>query len=95
MKTSQIVKALEEAVAQLGLRVRLEKGNFRGGLCKRGEETLLMLNKRHPPEVHLAILAEALRDLPVDRIFLRPAVRHALEECWTRHAFMPVLDDVE
>jgi hypothetical protein len=43
-----------------------------------------MLNKNHPPEVHLAILAEALRELPVDSVFIRPAARRALEDAWAR-----------
>ncbi|PIQ63432.1 MAG: hypothetical protein COV99_02790 [Bacteroidetes bacterium CG12_big_fil_rev_8_21_14_0_65_60_17] len=85
MKTTQIVKELEGAVEQLGLRVRRETGNFRGGPCVRNEEALLMLNRRHPPEIHLAVLADALQDLPVDTIFLRPAVRRALEDAWARH----------
>lgn len=86
MKTKQIVKELEAAVRQLGVKVRVEGGSFRGGYCKRGEEELLVLNKRHPPEMHLAVLAESLRVLPVETIFLRPSVRNALEEMWARHA---------
>ena len=82
MKTPHIVEALTQAAGQLGLDVRVEKGNFQGGRCTVGEETFVMLNKRHPPERHLLLLAEALRDLPVDTIFLRPAVREALEAAW-------------
>ncbi len=84
MKTSQIVKELEEAARQLGVRVRREKGNFRGGYCIREDEEILMLNRSHPLEVHLAVLAGALRDLPIDTVYLRPAVRRALEEAWER-----------
>lgn len=84
MKTSQIVKELEEAARQLGVRVRREKGNFRGGYCIREDEEILMLNRSHPQEVHLAVLAGALRDLPIDTVYLRPAVRRALEEAWER-----------
>ena len=82
MKTPQLVRALEEATRKLGVPVRREKGSFRGGLCVRNDETLLMLNKNHPPEVHLAVLALALRDLPVDTIYMRPVVRQSLEDAW-------------
>ncbi len=84
MKTADVVKELEEAVQQLGVMVRREKGNFRGGYCIRDREEILMLNKRHPPEIHLSVLAAALKDLPVDTVFLRPAVRRALEDSWIR-----------
>jgi hypothetical protein len=85
MKTLQIVKELEEAVEQLGTRVRREKGNFRGGICVRNEEEFLMLNRVHPPEIHLAILAEAMRGMDVDQVYLKPLVRQALEDAWARH----------
>lgn len=86
MKTEQIVRALEDAVRMLGLEVRWEKGNFRGGRCFVNGEELVMLNKNHPPEVHLAVLADVLHGLPADTIFLRPAVREAMESAWSRHA---------
>lgn len=82
MKPQQIVQALEEAVTQLGVAVRWERGSFRGGLCTIEGETVVVLNKRRPVEAHLAILAEALRSLPVDEVYLRPAVRDAVEEAW-------------
>ena len=86
MKSPQIAKELEEAAQKLGVRVRREKGSFRGGYCIRDGEEILMLNKQHPPEIHVSVLAGALRDLPIDTVFLRPAVREALEEAWERNA---------
>lgn len=88
MKAAQIAKELEEAVGQLGVRVRREKGSFRGGYCIRDGEEILMLNKRHPPEIQVSVLAGALKDLPVDTVFLRPAVREALEDAWERNAVL-------
>ena len=86
MKIEHIVRALEQAAGQLGLEVRSEKGNFRGGRCVVNGHHIIMLNKRHTPEVQLAVLAESLRDQPVDTLFLRPAVREALEESWQQRA---------
>ena len=82
MNVGQIVQALEQAVQQLGVEVRRERGNFRGGLCTVGDATVVVLNKRRPVESHLAILAEALRALPADEVYLRPAVRDAVEAAW-------------
>ncbi len=84
MKTQQVVKELEEAARQLGVRVRYEKGSFRGGLCTVEEEQVIVLNRRHTPEGHLIVLAESLRSLPVDSVYLKPAVREALEKAWNR-----------
>ena len=82
MKIHQIVNELIRAAQQLGVPVREERGNFRGGRCTVEGQDLIMLNKRHLPEVQLTVLAESLRDLPLDTVFLRPAVRKALEEAW-------------
>ena len=94
MKIEQIVRELEEAVRQFGLPVRREQGKFRGGRCTVNGEDLVMLNKRHPPEIHVAVLADALRTLPVETIFLRPAVREAMEEAW-RHAAALEAEDAD
>lgn len=82
MKTQVIVKELEEIAKQLGLAVRKEKGNFKGGRCIVGGDELIVLNRHHVPEMHVSILAEGLRGLPVDSLFVKPAVRKALEEAW-------------
>lgn len=84
MKAEAIVKALETAHAQLGVRVRRERGAFQGGRCTVDDHEVLVLNRNHPVEVQLAVLAESLRSLPADQVFLRPAVRAALEDQWRR-----------
>ena len=90
MKIDQVIKELESAVEQLGLRVRREKGNFRGGYCVRNDEEFLMLNRVHPPEVHLAVLADALRTMDVDKVYLKLVVRQALEDAWARNAVVDI-----
>jgi len=82
METTTIIEELKQAARQLGLEVRAEKGNFRGGRCTVDGETIVMLNKRHLPETRLRVLAEALRDAPMDTVYLKPAVREALEDVW-------------
>lgn len=82
MKTTTVLEELEQAAAQLGFVVRKEKGNFRGGVCTVDGEAIIMLNKRHIPDVRLVVLADSLRDAPIDTIYLKPAVRDALEEAW-------------
>jgi hypothetical protein len=84
LKPEALVKALEEAHLKLGVRVRRERGAFRGGRCTVGEEEVVVLNRRHPAEAQAAVLAESLRGLPVEHLYLRPAVRAALEEAWRR-----------
>ena len=67
---------------QLGFKVRFGRGNFHGGDCVVKDEPIVILNRKHPPEIHIALLAGVLRELPTDTVFLKPAVRSALEEAW-------------
>jgi len=82
MNPQRLIPALEDAVERLGVRVRRERGTFRGGLCTVDGAPVLVLNRQHPPEAHLAALAEALAELPAEQLYLRPAVRAALEALW-------------
>ncbi|MCS4199605.1 hypothetical protein [Salinibacter ruber] len=85
MDTTTIIDELEGVAARLGIEVRAEAGNFRGGRCIVAGEEVIMLNTNDLPETQLVVLAEALRDAPLDTIYLKPAVRWALEEAWAEH----------
>lgn len=82
MKPGSLVLALEDAVQQLGVTVRRERGPFRSGYCLVDGTPMVVLNRRHPPESHQMALARALKQLPYDQIYLRPAVREALDRLW-------------
>ncbi len=85
MDTTTIIDELEGVAARLGIEVRAEPGNFRGGRCVVAGEEVIMLNTNDLPETQLVVLAEALRDAPLDTIYLKPAVRRALGEAWAEH----------
>jgi hypothetical protein len=93
MKVEKIVEELVEAAGQLGIRVRKERGSFRGGLCTVDGEEVILLNQRQPVDTHLAILAESLRIDRIDEVFLTPAVRAALETCWASGSLADVEPD--
>ncbi|MEF8817564.1 MAG: hypothetical protein V5A20_12630 [Salinibacter sp.] len=82
MDTTTIIDELEDVAGRLGIEVRAEPGNFRGGRCVVEGEEVIMLNTNDLPETRLVVLAEALREAPLDTIYLKPVVRRALEEAW-------------
>ena len=95
MKPERIAEALVQAARSLGMTVRYERGAFRGGLCVVEGQAVVVLNRGQPVEVHLAVLAESLRGAtgsgagsaadspPADALYLKPAVRTALERLWS------------
>ena len=90
MKPDQLVRELEVELAKMGIRVRREKGNFKGGWCVVNDEECLMVNKRQSAEIQFSILAEAIRSLPLDSVYLKPKLRSALEDQWASPSQNPV-----
>jgi tRNA(Ser,Leu) C12 N-acetylase TAN1 len=86
MDTTAIIEELEDVASRLGVEVRSEPGNFHGGRCVVEGEEIIMLNENDLPETQLVVLAEALREAPLDTIYLKPTVRRALEEAWVEDA---------
>ncbi len=79
LKPARLVHAVADTVTRLGISVRWEQGSFRGGLCSIEGEPVLILNKQQPAESQLAVLAGVLRRLPLDSIYIRPAVREDIK----------------
>ena len=78
------VPAFEDALKRLGVPVRRGRGSFRGGRCVVGGREVVVVNSLHPPEAQAVVLAGALRELPHDGLYLRPAVRAALDDAWAQ-----------
>jgi len=84
MKLEQMTEALEQAAAQLGIKVRYETmtgdSAGAGGLCKlRGEWTVIM-DRKSAPSDRAALLLDALVGFDFESVFLPPQVREALTE---------------
>jgi hypothetical protein len=56
-----LFKALCDAFQELGTEVRIEKGDFRGGLCVvDGEKEMIFLNKKHTLDSRINTLIDEL-----------------------------------
>ena len=80
LKTEALIAELEEAAAQLGLKVIYEKGDFSGGYCILKAEKLIVINKRFDLRHRASTLAVGLSEVGVDNLFLKPAVRDFIDE---------------
>ena len=75
--TLQDLKAL---AAQLGAKVRFEKGDFKGGYCILKESKVIVINKITNLQRKVMILSAALKELGVDKIYLTPKIREIIDE---------------
>ncbi|MCR4439052.1 MAG: hypothetical protein QHJ34_09030 [bacterium] len=79
MKDQDLLHSLEEVVAQLGIQLRYEKGDFDGGLCRVDDQRLLIANAALPTRKKIRIIARELSRLALDQVFIVPAVRRVIE----------------
>ena len=80
MKHEELINELNELARQLGVTVRYEKGDFEGGYCILKESRLLLVNKRLMLMRKASVLALALREIGLDNVFIKPAVRQFIED---------------
>jgi hypothetical protein len=92
VKPERLITEIEAELMKMGVRVRREKGNFKGGWCVVNDEECLMINRRQTAEIQFSILAEAIRSLPLDSVYIKPQLRSALEEQWARRSDDPAIE---
>ncbi len=76
----QIIDELKQVASQLGISVRFEKGDFKGGFCIVKENKIIVINKFANTQRKAAILATALKELGVDDIYINPRLREIIDE---------------
>lgn len=80
MTQEQILKELEALAAASGIGLRYEKGDFEGGYCVLKAERLIVVNKKLPPAKRAGVLAQAMAEIGIDEMYLKPVVREFIED---------------
>ena len=79
MKNADILLALEEIAANIGIELRYEKGDFEGGLCRVDQEQLIIINTNLLTQRKITLLARELSTVNLDDVFIVPAIRNIIE----------------
>lgn len=87
MKPDKLLLELEEIVTENGFRIRKEKGNFRSDHCYVDGDNVVVLNKLHPVESQVGILARLINDQKIADQFIKPKVRKALSDLWKNSTY--------
>jgi hypothetical protein len=80
MNHDALLKELETLAQQSGATVRYEKGDFDGGYCILRAERMIVVNKRLATPKRASLVAQALADIGIEEVYLKPAVREFIEE---------------
>ena len=84
MKSTQLYQHLKETAEKMDITVseqnlRATGVNARSGLCTVKGKQLFIIDKHLPVRQKVEVLAECLRQMPLDDIYLVPAIRNYLE----------------
>lgn len=79
MKDEQLLEHLVDLARSLDFDVRTDRGSFRDGTCRIDDKRIVILNRTSPITRKVATLAKALSELPLEGVFLLPAVREVIE----------------
>jgi hypothetical protein len=80
MKLEELQEELHTLARQMGVTVRYERGDFEGGYCILRENKILLVNRRLQAHKKASILAVGLNEIGLENIFIKPAVRHFIED---------------
>jgi hypothetical protein len=79
MIEDEILEALESLARQLGIEVRYEKGDFKGGFCTFRDQHLIIMQKNENTYKKIQILARELHRFDLEQIYVIPAIRELLQ----------------
>ena len=75
---------MEELAQKLGATVRFENINMEestssGGLCRVGDEYIIIVHSRATLKEKIRVMTEALRNFDLSDIYIKPAIRQLIE----------------
>ena len=79
MRQEELLDHLVDLARRLEFEVRFERGSFRDGSCRLQEKKVIVLNRTSTMSRKIAAVTNALKDQPLEGIFLLPVVREAID----------------
>jgi hypothetical protein len=80
MTQQQIYDDLKVLAEQMGLVVRMEMGDFDGGICVLKERKVILLNRRHDIARRINVIARSLHRIGLGDVFVKPALRELIDD---------------
>ena len=74
-----LLKELEDIASKLNIKVRYERTKARGGLCKKEEQFMIIIDKSADPHYKTAVIAEAIKRFDLSEIYISPKAREIIE----------------
>ncbi|MGA1862153.1 hypothetical protein OWM07_04665 [Deferribacter thermophilus] len=76
----KLLTELVEIAKLLGITVRFENTNARGGLCRVNDTYYIIIDKKASIEYKINILVNSLKRFDLSKVHLKPKLRELIEE---------------
>jgi hypothetical protein len=80
MRDNQVIENMTLLAEKLGLSIKFDEFDGKGGWCKLKGTEKIIINKRLAPKEQIRILAQILSRYPVDEQAVVPRVRQLIED---------------
>jgi hypothetical protein len=90
MRQKQIIEEMALLAEKLGLNIKFDEFDGRGGWCRVKDSQRIIINKRLGPQEQIRILSQILAGLQIEEQSMAPKVRQLIEEA--REEMQPALD---
>ena len=74
-----MLEDLEEVAKKLSIEVRYEDLVTKGGMCRLKDRQIIMVNKSLPLKEKIEMLAQSLRKLDLNKVYILPALREVIK----------------
>lgn len=75
----EILKELEELALKVGIKVRYEKTEARGGMCTFQGNPLIIIDRKAGDDYKIAVIAENIKKKDLTDIYISPKMRELLD----------------
>jgi hypothetical protein len=79
MDELSLLQEFEDLAERLSIKVRYAHLDHAGGLCRYRGTYHIIINRRLDMKERIAVMGQALAQVPLDEVFLIPALREAIE----------------
>ncbi|HAD81082.1 MAG: hypothetical protein A2509_07885 [Candidatus Edwardsbacteria bacterium RIFOXYD12_FULL_50_11] len=90
MRQKQIIEEMALLAEKLGLNIKFDEFDGRGGWCRVKDSQRIIINKRLGPQEQIRILSQILAGYQIEEQSMAPKVRQLIEEA--REELQPALD---
>jgi len=80
MRDNQIIETMTGLAEKLGLSIKFDEFDGRGGWCKLKGTEKIIINKRMMPKEQTRILAQILARYPTEELAMPPRVRQLIDD---------------